>query len=537
MLSPAGAAASVDPQNALHAYARGRLADGDGALRIAVDSYRAALASAPDSAAIARRAYAQAIESGDGTLALRSALLLEAQGQLPRDGTLLRAGDALVRKDWGLASALADRMVEEGNFAFVAPFLRSWIAAGQGRHVAPVVEGGSSFASLGQRYLDEQTALLALSRGDVDAARPAIRRALGIGRRDGAAQRILLANQLAAAGDRAGALGLLPEGAATFAVARAQVGKARVTRRGAMTPAQGFARLLARLATDIAADEAGMALGLRLARIAGFIDPQGADVRVEAAGLLVAGGYADAAMLDLAKVVPSSAYAPLAQAVQVDALAEAGRGDEALMLARQLAAAPDAEAEQWVRLGRLLAERRDFTGAATAFRTAQAAYPEAGVPWTLLLFEGSALEQAQQWDAARPVLERAARIAPDEPVILNYLGYAQVERRQNVAGALALIERARALKPRDAAIADSLGWAHYVTGNVASAIPVLEQAAAGAPGDPTINEHLGDALWTAGRRFEARYAWSAAAVQANGVAATRLAAKNKEGLKPEYAAP
>ncbi len=188
----------------------------------------------------------------------------------------------------------------------------------------------------------------------------------------------------------------------------------------------------------------------------------------------------------------------------------AGDRQAALALARSLAAEPGAGSERQVRLGRLLADMHDFDGAAAAFRAAQADYGDGQVPWALLLFEGSALEQGERWDEARVVLERAMALAPNEPVVLNYLGYAQIERRQNVAEALDLIKKASALKPQDASIADSLGWARYVTGDVAGAVPVLERAAAGAPADATINEHLGDALWSAGRRYEARYAWSAA---------------------------
>jgi Flp pilus assembly protein TadD len=102
--------------------------------------------------------------------------------------------------------------------------------------------------------------------------------------------------------------------------------------------------------------------------------------------------------------------------------------------------------------------------------------------------------------------------------------------------ALQLLKRASALKPQDASITDSLGWAQYVTGDLDAAVPMLERAAAGAPADATINEHLGDALWAVGRRYEARYAWRAAAAVADGPAADRLAAKTKEGMKPEYAA-
>jgi Flp pilus assembly protein TadD len=240
---------------------------------------------------------------------------------------------------------------------------------------------------------------------------------------------------------------------------------------------------------------------------------------------------------EVGKVPAKSWFAPLAQAERIDALASAGEADAALALARAQAGEPGAEAERQVRLGRLLATQRDFAGAAAAFRAAQAGYAPDAVPWPLLLMEGSALDQAKDWDGARAVLERAAARAPEEPAVLNYLGYAQIERRQNVDAALALIRKASALKPQDAAITDSLGWAQFVTGDVDAAVPVLERAALGAPTDATINEHLGDALWSAGRRYEARYAWEAAAVFAEGDVAARLAAKREQGLKPEYAAP
>src|SRR5690606_22940342 len=129
----------------------------------------------------------------------------------------------------------------------------------------------------------------------------------------------------------------------------------------------------------------------------------------------------------------------------------------------------NAEAERFVRLGRLLADAGDFHGAAEAFRAAQHRYPDDAVPWALLLFEGSALEQGARWDEARAVLERAAKIAPDEPLILNYLGYAQIERRQNVDEALALLKKASTLKPDDPSITDSLGWAQFIAGDVKAA--------------------------------------------------------------------
>ncbi|BBD97259.1 hypothetical protein SAMIE_1007600 [Sphingobium amiense] len=536
MLAPAGAGASVDPESALHAYARARLADGEGALGMAVENYRNALRQDPARIEIARRSYVQGLESGDRALALRSAALLDGAGMMPRDGTLLLIGEALARRDWGGASALVDRMTGEGNFAFLAPIVRSWIALGEGRYAPPVIEPKDRFAALGARYVDEHAALQTIMKGDVQAAVPMIRRALAVRGRDGGPLRIAFAAQLAGKGAKAEALMLLPVGDPDFATARSDIGKGRVP-SASITPAQGYARLLARMAIDLATDPAGATLGLRLVRMATFADPDGAEGHILTARLLTGQEHGAAAAAVARNVGPKSWFAPFARAELVDALAQAGDKEGALSLARAQAAEPGAAPERQVRLGRLLADQRDFDGAAAAFRTAQAGFADGKVPWTLLLFEGSALEQGKRWAEARKVLEQAAIIAPDEPMVLNYLGYAQIERRQNVDAALALIKKASALRPDDPTIADSLGWAQFVTGDVDSALPSLERAAVGAPADATINEHLGDALWTAGRRYEARYAWEAASVYAEGEIAARLAAKRREGLTPEYAAP
>ncbi|MEJ7934921.1 tetratricopeptide repeat protein [Sphingobium sp. AN558] len=536
---PVPAGASLDAGGALHAYARARLADSDGALALAVSSYREALSRDPASLVTARRAYFQAMLSGDMALALKSAALLDASGSTPRDASLLRLCDALIRRDWTGASRFADRVQAESNFAFLVPVLRSWIAQGQ-RQIAPITPDSSDrFAALTQRYSDEHAALLALANGDTQKAIPAVGRALTQRSGESAGMRLSFAAQLAQQGRKTDALALLPQDQARFAVARAAVDRGGGSRdQGArFSPRQGVSRLLARLALDIASDTSAGSLGMRLARLAVFADPTSAEAHIVAARLLTLGGLPDDGAAEARQVKATGWYGALAQAELVDALAASGDKDGAISLARALADAPGAEAERFVRLGRLLSDARDFAGAAAAFHRAQAGFPTDAVPWTLLLFEGGALEQGERWDEARAVLERAATLAPNEPIILNYLGYAQIERRQNIPAALELLKKASALKPQDPSISDSLGWAQFVSGDVDAALPALERAAAGAPADVTINEHLGDALWAAGRRYEARYAWMAASTDAEGDAATRLAAKAREGLKPEHAAP
>ena len=152
------------------------------------------------------------------------------------------------------------------------------------------------------------------------------------------------------------------------------------------------------------------------------------------------------------------------------------------------------------------------------------------------LFRGGAHDEAGDWPQAKAALETAYRLAPEQPLVLNYLGYAQLERRENMAEAERLVREAHRLAPDNPAITDSLGWALFLSGRTDEAIGLLEQAVEGAPGDVEINEHLGDAYFAAGRRVEARFAWAAARVYAEDEDAARLDAKMVAGLTPRLAA-
>ena len=112
----------------------------------------------------------------------------------------------------------------------------------------------------------------------------------------------------------------------------------------------------------------------------------------------------------------------------------------------------------------------------------------------------------------------------------------ELVRRENVVEAERLIREAHRLAPSNSAITDSLGWALFLKGERDEAVRLLEQAAQGAPADVEINEHLGDAYYAVGRRAEARFAWTAARVYAEGEARTRLDQKIEGGMTPALAA-
>jgi tetratricopeptide (TPR) repeat protein len=132
--------------------------------------------------------------------------------------------------------------------------------------------------------------------------------------------------------------------------------------------------------------------------------------------------------------------------------------------------------------------------------------------WVLFYARGSALERAHEWPRAEADMNRALELSPDQPFVLNFLGYSMAERNQNLPLAREMIEKALHARPNDGAIVDSLGWVLLRQGETQQALRLLEKAAELQPEDPSITGHLGDAYWDAGRRVEAEDQWRRALV-------------------------
>jgi Flp pilus assembly protein TadD len=309
---------------------------------------------------------------------------------------------------------------------------------------------------------------------------------------------------------------------------------------GIASPPEGVAAFLLRVAVDLNAQQVPE-LALSFARIATFLAPQDAEGQLLTAELLSGRNRPDEALTALSRVGADDPFGDNAAERRLVVLADAGRKDEAIALARAATAKQPDSLEAWLGLGDILTQTEHFADAGDALGRALALAGPDGKPghprWTLLLLQGNALTQAGQWKRAKAALEEAYKLAPHEAVVLNYLGYSQLERRENVAEAERLIREASRLQPDDSSITDSLGWALYIKGDLPEAVTLLERAAQGQPADPSINEHLGDAYYTAGRHYEARYAWRAALVYADTKASDRLRAKIDTGLRSDLTAP
>ncbi|MCZ2203897.1 tetratricopeptide repeat protein [Bartonella sp. A05] len=128
--------------------------------------------------------------------------------------------------------------------------------------------------------------------------------------------------------------------------------------------------------------------------------------------------------------------------------------------------------------------------------------------WKLFYQRGIAFERLQQWPKAEIDLRKALELFPNQPQVLNYLGYSLIERNQNLEESLQILQKASELDPPDGYILDSLGWAHYKLKQYDKAIQMLESAVRLKPEDPTFNDHLGDAYWQVGRKREAVFQWN-----------------------------
>ena len=102
---------------------------------------------------------------------------------------------------------------------------------------------------------------------------------------------------------------------------------------------------------------------------------------------------------------------------------------------------------------------------------------------------------------------KALELRPEQPQVLNYLGYSFLEMQTNMDEALDLIERAVALRPDSGYIVDSLGWGLYRLGRYEEAVGHMERAVELMPVDPVVNDHLGDVYWAVGREREAEFQW------------------------------
>jgi tetratricopeptide (TPR) repeat protein len=209
------------------------------------------------------------------------------------------------------------------------------------------------------------------------------------------------------------------------------------------------------------------------------------------------------------RVPPSSPLrrnADIQLAINLDAIEKT---DEARERLEALIAQRPNDLEAIVALGNILRSRKLFAECSAVYgKGVDTLQNPTKANWLLFYFRGICEERSKQWSAAERDLKKALELYPDQPHVLNYLGYSWIDQGVHLDEGMRMIRRAVEQRPDDGYIVDSLGWAHFRLGDYAEAVRHLERAVELKPEDPTINDHLGDAYWKIGRVLEARFQWA-----------------------------
>jgi tetratricopeptide (TPR) repeat protein len=215
-------------------------------------------------------------------------------------------------------------------------------------------------------------------------------------------------------------------------------------------------------------------------------------------------------------------------------LADLDRHDEAIQHLQALLDGDPDDMRAYLALGGVYASKEDYKSAAALYDKAVERLKEpTNADWNIFYQRGIAYERLKEWPKAEPNFHKALELFPDQPQVLNYLGYSWVDMNMKLEEGLEMIRKAVELRPSDGYIVDSLGWAYYRLGRFNEAVTELERAVSLKPDDPVLNDHLGDAYWRVGRKLEATFQWSHARdMKPDEAILADVQKKLKEGLGP-----
>ncbi len=483
-----------------------------------------------------KRSMILAVGSGDMKRAAeRAQTVLKAE---PKNGLalLVLSVNALAQNDAAQAETYLKIMPDGDLTSFIKPLVYGWVKAGQGK----LDTAGFNDTTIHLYH----GACMALMLNQPEKAKQFTKRIIesgGLGTYD--AER---------AGDLLAALGENDDALAVYNGVLTQTGKnmALIKKIDALkkndgsikpmlmplqikTPVEGAALAMYDMAFVLYQEYSDTSAKI-FAEMALALKPDMIDAKLLLGDTLARNGRYDEAIQYFKDVPKDNPSYMASQRHAAELLAEAGRHGEAKALLNRLFI-DNNDVESLIRIGDLYRQEEDYSGALKIYNKA-ATHIGGKVPeeyWYLLYARGMAYEREGDWRKAEADLKDALSYRPDNPYLMNYLGYGWADQGVNLDQSLQMIQRAVTLKPTDGYITDSLGWVMYMMGRYDESIPHLERAVELLPYDATINDHLGDAYWRVGRELEAKFQWERARNNAgpdDAALKEAIAVKLKDGL-------
>lgn len=524
---PANARSEADPamvRSHLGSYLAGRVARRGNDIASAAKFYDRALKSDPNNRSLVYSAFLMAAADGNFERAVVLAKALSGDLKRRQLSNLWVGVDAFRKGDYKYAEKAFRAVRQDAISRLVAQLALAWTAQAQGRTTTAVRrlqtrdrQAWAQFFAAYRFYATYHRALIADMAGRSELADASFKAVIA---RDPRATRapLAFARALATRGQSMRAVGVLNQyhqrtGELHPVTARllSDIGEGKVKTRLISTPTEGLAEAFYGLGEALVAQNAGDLLGPLFLQVALELRKPSPSALVALANLYERQqrfGRANTIYDRLPEGSPLYGAVQIRKALNLNSL---DRVEEARRVLLAKVAQDPSDLNALRTLGNIMRARKRYPDAVDAYSKAIALIKSSDQQdWTIWYGRGASYERLKKWELAEQDLLKAKELAPNEPLILNYLGYSWVDQGRNLTEGLELIKKAVALKPKDGYITDSLGWAYFRLGDYQRAVRHLEEAVRLQPEDPILNDHLGDALWKVGRHREARFQWELA---------------------------
>lgn len=504
---PTASADRVPPTSSGYGeFLSGRFALNHGDFDAAAADLLRALAVTPDDRELLSQAFLACVNAGRP-----EAVTLARRLPTNQIAQMVLANDAAKSGDWARAVSIFRALPRDGVMQLLQPLLLAWASQGAGatdqalatlrplldhpRFRSVAVLHAGMIADLAGRTRD---AAIYFQQAESDSTALTARAAT------------IIASWHARQGDQASAQRALTRMAASVPEMEIAVPGlvASLGRRPVARAMEGLSEIYGTFAGGLRSRET-MEFSTTLSRLALDTRPESGFAHLLAADIQATAKHLDVALRLLEQGMRSGdPIDPVVRMRHAATLQRLDRTDEAIREVERIgrdypnSSLPDQE------LGDLLRIRHRFAEAIAAYdRVIARIRKPAQNDWIIFYSRGISYERTGQWAKSEADFFHALELSPDEPSVLNYLGYSWADMGRNLDKARAMIQRAVERRPNDGAIIDSLGWVLYRQGKAAEALKYVERAVGLEPEDPSITEHLGDVYWAVGRRIEAHYQW------------------------------
>lgn len=509
-------AAPVSADSLAGSYLAGRSAAISNDFALAARYYGSAMARDPGNLELMDNAIQAYLALGDIERALPLAKAIAAQGQRSQAARMVITAGLVDDSDF--ATLAAQEIQTDGISPWVDGLVKAWALIGADDVTAAMTQFDGISSDAGMRgVVMYHKALAYATIGDYASAEGLFAQdAPGAAARTrrGVIARVEVLSQLGRNDEAVQTIAKAFNGSTDpeldSIIARLEAGEALPFTQ-APTARAGLAEVFYTFAALLRAEQASEYYTLLYARIARYLRPDHVDALLLTADLLEGLGQYPLAIAEYRGVPDTDPAYHVAELGRAAALRRLDKADQAIEVLEQLTRSHGEMAVVHSTLGDILRAQDEDQAAIEAYtRALDLTGKDDNRAWFLYFSRGIAYSQDGDSVAAEEDFRAALAINPDQPQVLNYLGYSLVEEQRKLDEALDMIERAVAASPNSGYIVDSLGWVYYRLGRYDEAVGQMERAVELEAVDPVVNDHLGDVYWAVGRKREAQFQWKRA---------------------------